>query len=106
MKVVLFGAVGKVGRVLMPALERAGHDVTPVGRDDAVGLPGHDAAVDFTRPDVVRANVERCLDERVPCVVGTTGLGDDDLAALDERARASGIPCFVAPNFALGAVLM
>jgi 4-hydroxy-tetrahydrodipicolinate reductase len=106
MKVVLYGAQGKVGSVLAPALAQAGHDVTPVGRTDTTDPGGHDAAIDFTRPDAVRANVERCLDARVACVVGTTGLDDGDLAALDDRGRATGVPCFVAPNFALGAVLM
>jgi 4-hydroxy-tetrahydrodipicolinate reductase len=105
-KVLLFGAQGKVGAVLGPRLEEAGHEVTPVGGPDTGSPDGHDAAIDFTRPDAVRGNVERCLDAAVPCVVGTTGLGEADLAALDERAREHGVPCFVAPNFALGAVLM
>ena len=106
MKVLLFGARGKVGSVLAPRLEEAGHTVTAVGRGDASDLAGHDAAVDFTRPDAVRANVERCLAADLACVVGTTGLGTDDLAELDALARERGIACFVAPNFALGAVLM
>ena len=106
MKVILFGAGGKVGSVLEPRLRAAGHDVTPVGREDGADPAGHDAAIDFTRPDAVRANVERCLDAAVPCVVGTTGLSDGDLAALDRRARDRGVACFVAPNFAVGAVLM
>jgi 4-hydroxy-tetrahydrodipicolinate reductase len=38
--------------------------------------------------------------------VGTTGLTDEELAAFDELAKERGIACFVAPNFALGAVLM
>ena len=42
----------------------------------------------------------------MPCVIGTTGLGDDDLAELDRQAREQRCACFVAPNFALGAVLM
>ncbi len=101
MNVLFFGAGGKVGKALVPALEAAGHEVTPGGDPD-----GHDAAIDFTRPDAVRANVERCVAAGVPCVVGTTGLGDDDWAALDTQAREAGVPVFYAPNFALGAVLM
>jgi 4-hydroxy-tetrahydrodipicolinate reductase len=54
----------------------------------------------------VRENVELCLGAGVPCVVGTTGLGPADLAAFDALARERAVPCFVAPNFALGAVLM
>ena len=106
MRIVFFGARGKVGSVLAPRLAAAGHEVTPVGRGDSVSLDQHEAAIDFTRPDAVRANVEACVHAAVPSIVGTTGLGDDDLADLDRRARERGVPCFVAPNFAIGAVLM
>ena len=106
MRVLLFGAGGKVGSVLGPKLAEAGHEVTPVEIGEEPTLAGHDAAVDFTRPDAVRGNVERCLRAGVPCVVGTTGLARDALDALDSLARAQGLPLFVAPNFAIGAVLM
>lgn len=106
MRILLYGAGGKVGSVLRPRLEAAGHDVTAAGRGQRPHPAGHDAAVDFTRPDAVRANVEGCLDAGVACVVGTTGLGPADLATFDALARERGIACFVAPNFALGAVLM
>jgi 4-hydroxy-tetrahydrodipicolinate reductase len=106
MRIALFGAHGKVGAVLAPRLADVGHAVTPIGRGDDADPAGHDVAVDFTRPDAARANLERCLDAAVPCVVGTTGLGDDELAALDGRARERGVACFLAPNFAVGAVLM
>jgi 4-hydroxy-tetrahydrodipicolinate reductase len=105
-RLLLFGAGGRVGSVLRPRLEEAGHDVTPVGRGESVDVAGHEASVDFTRPDAVRANVERCLAASVPCVVGTTGLGPADIAAFDSLARERAVACFVAPNFALGAVLM
>jgi 4-hydroxy-tetrahydrodipicolinate reductase len=104
--IALFGASGKVGAVLAPRLREAGHDVTPVGRGEEPDLAGHDAAIDFTRPDAVRVNVERALVAGVPALVGTTGLGEDDLAALDALAREHGVQCLVVPNFALGAVLM
>ena len=100
MKVCLFGAAGKVGGVVGPALERAGHQVVD-GRE--AGPEGCDAAVDFTRPDAVVGNVERCLAARVPAVIGTTGFDVDEV---DRAARNAGVPCFFAPNFALGAVLM
>ena len=106
MRILLLGAGGKVGAALEPRLAAAGHDVTAVGKDDVWDPAGHDAAVDFTRPDAVRANVERCLEAGVPTVVGTTGLTANDLAALDSLARDRGVACFVAPNFAIGAVLM
>ena len=106
MRVLLLGAGGKVGSALAPRLAEAGHEVTGVGRGASWDPRGHDAAVDFTRPDAVRAGVERCLGAGVPCVVGTTGLGPDDLAAFDALGRERGVACFVAPNFAVGAVLM
>ena len=106
MKVVLFGREGKVGAVLMEALGAAGHDVKGVEVGESVDLIGFDAAVDFTAPSAVLGNATAALSAGVPCVIGTTGLGDDDLAELDRSARARTIPCFLAPNFALGAVLM
>ena len=106
MRVLLFGARGKVGSVLGPQLEAAGHEVTGIEEGETVELVGHDAAVDFTTPDAVLGNVRGALGAGVPCVVGTTGLTEEALVELDGLARQKGIPCFVAPNFALGAVLM
>jgi len=99
-RVALFGAGGKVGAVLAPALEAAGHEVVD-GR--LAGPDGCDVAVDFTRPDAVAATVERCLAAGVAVVIGTTGFDHD---AVDAAARAAGVPCFHAPNFSRGAVLM
>ena len=99
MKVALFGAGGKVGSVLGPALAAAGHEVV----DARAGVEGCDAAVDFTRPDAVTENVERCVAAGIPVVIGTTGFDAD---TVDARAREAGVPCFHAPNFSLGAVLM
>jgi len=106
LRVLLFGARGKVGSVLGPRLAEAGHEVTDVERGETPAYEEQDAAIDFTRPDAVRANVEGCLDAGVACLVGTSGLAGADLVALDERSRERGVACFVAPNFALGAVLM
>ena len=106
MKVLLFGREGKVGAVLAPALRSAGHDVTGVEVGEPVVLEGIEAAVDFTVPTAVEANATRAIAAGIPCVVGTTGLREDDLERLDRLGREHGVPCFVAPNFALGAVLM
>lgn len=100
MRVALFGAGGKVGSVVAAALETAGHEVLDAR---ASGPEGCDAAVDFTRPDAVLGNVERSLAIRVPVVIGTTGF---DTEAVDAAAREAGVPCFHAPNFSQGAVLM
>ena len=95
MKLVLNGRGGKVGRVLAPALEAAGHELVELDRAEAV--------VDFTAPDAVEANVAAALARGLPCVIGTTGFDTDRVDAL---AREHGVACFYAPNFALGAVLM
>jgi 4-hydroxy-tetrahydrodipicolinate reductase len=105
-RILLFGAGGKVGSVLGPKLEEAGHSVTAVIHPGVPQYEGQDSAIDFTRPDAVRANVEGALGAGLPCIVGTTGLGPGDIAAFDSVARERGIACFVAPNFAVGAVLM
>jgi 4-hydroxy-tetrahydrodipicolinate reductase len=95
-KVVLNGRGGKVGSVLGPALQAAGHELVD-------SLDGVDACVDFTRPDAVVANVRAALEAGVPCVVGTSGA---DLTDVGEEAARRGLAVFYAPNFALGAVLM
>ena len=103
---LLFGARGKVGMVLGPRLAEAGHEVTDVERGEKPRYEDQDVAIDFTRPDTVRVNVEGCLGAGLACIVGTSGLAEGDLASLDDLAKQHGVACFVAPNFALGAVLM
>jgi 4-hydroxy-tetrahydrodipicolinate reductase len=100
MRVALYGASGKVGVLLVPAVAEAGHAVVDAR---TAGPAGCDAAIDFTRPDAVAVNVEVCLAAGVPVVIGTTGF---DLESIDGAAREAGVPCFYAPNFALGGVLM
>jgi len=94
-RIVLQGRRGKVGRVLAPALEAAGHEL--------VELDSAEALVDFTTPDAVEGNVEAALEHGIPCVIGTTSF---DQQRIDTAARERGLACFHAPNFALGAVLM
>jgi len=94
-KVTLNGRGGKVGRILAPALEAAGHQL--------VDLDAAEAMIDFTTPDSVEANVGAALERGVPCVIGTSSF---DEGKIDALARERGLACFHAPNFALGAVLM
>lgn len=95
MKVALYGADGKVGSVLGPALEKAGHELVELGEAEAM--------IDFTVPEAVEANVLAALEQGVPCVVGTTGWNP---AKAGSVAAERGLQLFVAPNFAIGAVLM
>ena len=65
-----------------------------------------DVVVDFTRPDVVMGNLRKMLPLGVHVVVGTTGFSDADLKEVDELAKAHNTALVIAPNFALGAVVM
>jgi 4-hydroxy-tetrahydrodipicolinate reductase len=98
LNVALFGRGGKVGSVLAPALEAAGHEL--------VDLPEAEVMVDFTAPDAVAGNVQRALDAGVPAVVGTSGLQGEELERLEQLALERSLRLFVVPNFAVGAVLM
>lgn len=62
--------------------------------------------VDFTRPDVVFNNVVTAIEHHVSPVVGTTGLSDEQKAEIKKLAESNNTPVFIAPNFAIGAVLM
>jgi 4-hydroxy-tetrahydrodipicolinate reductase len=79
-RLAVYGIRGRVGSVLGPALAAAGHVVADA--DPA----GCEAAVDFTRPDAVEANVRACLDAGVPVVVGTSGW---ETGPVDEEARGA-----------------
>jgi len=103
MRLALFGAEGKVGASLLPVLERAGHSVKGIEIGDEPDVRGLDAAVDFTTPEAAPRNVRAALEQRVSCVVGTTGW---DPQPLHQLAAANDLRLFVAPNFSIGAVLM
>jgi 4-hydroxy-tetrahydrodipicolinate reductase len=103
MNLAFFGAGGKVGRAVVPVLERAGHTVRAVGTGDEVDVAGLDACIDFTTPGAAPANVRAALEQGVSCVVGTTGW---DPEPFDEPARERGLRVLFAPNFSIGAVLM
>jgi 4-hydroxy-tetrahydrodipicolinate reductase len=110
-RVVVSGAAGRMGQAVCAAVERA-EDVTLAAKaDPALGieladvLGEADVAVDFTTPDVALANLRACLDAGVHAVVGTTGF-DLDAARAAAEAAGAGANCFVAPNFAIGAVLL
>ena len=92
MRILLNGRRGRVGSVLGPGLESAGHTLV-----DSLG--DADAMVDFTRPDAVASNVRAAVSAGIRCVVGTTGWETDEFADAP-------VAVFYAPNFAIGAVLM
>jgi 4-hydroxy-tetrahydrodipicolinate reductase len=106
MKVALFGHRGKVGSVLAPALEAAGHEVRGIGRGEEGNLAGIEVALDFTEPSAAGANARAALEHGVPAIVGTSGMPAEELEALEAVALERELPLLVVPNFAIGAVLM
>jgi 4-hydroxy-tetrahydrodipicolinate reductase len=110
-KVVVSGAAGRMGETTCGAVQAA-EDMELIGRADpqldtgvADVVEGADVMVDFTTPDAAPANVIAAIEAGVHAVVGSTGFNVEELRAAveDSESRAN---CFVAPNFAIGAVLM
>jgi len=109
-RVAVIGAKGRMGRAVCAAVEAAPDlelgPLVDVG-DDVEAVAGADVAVVFSTPDVAVDHVLACVRLGVHAVVGTTGWTSERLdpvrAALD---GAAGVGVLVAPNFALGAVLL
>lgn len=111
MRVAVSGARGRMGTAVCQAVSDADDLELVAAVDEGDELDeltdaGAEVVVDFTTPEAVSANVEWFLDHGLHAVVGTTGWDDDDLDRWRELSRASGAHAVVAPNFALGAVLM
>jgi 4-hydroxy-tetrahydrodipicolinate reductase len=111
-RVALSGAAGRMGRIVGPALEAAAgiELVARVEKDDDLGALAREAGahvvVDFTTPAAAAGNARAALAAGCHAVVGTTGLTASDLDDLHRRALAASLGIVVAPNFALGAVLL
>ncbi|MEI8001415.1 MAG: 4-hydroxy-tetrahydrodipicolinate reductase [Actinomycetes bacterium] len=83
-----------------------GSGVQVEGTAESLARAGAEVVVDFTVADAARVNLEWCADHGVHAVVGTTGFTDADLAHFEPRFAASPANAVIAPNFAIGAVLM
>lgn len=90
---------------MVAGLSPCGVTVT-VGLAAAIDAGKPDVMVDFTRPDAVFENALTALEKGVAPVIGTTGLSEAQRDALAKRSDETGTPAFIAPNFAIGAVLM
>lgn len=121
-KVLVSGALGRMGRTVADAVKNDS-ELELVGAVDvfdgevcgltveknlvdAIDSHKPDIMVDFTRPDSVFKNVMIALEKKVSPVVGTTGLTDDAKEKIHAATEKFQTPAFIAPNFALGAVLM
>jgi len=105
-RVAVAGAAGRMGATVCAAVEEA-EDLELTGRadpqlDTAVAdvLGDAEVLVDFTQPETVVANAREAVDAGVHAVIGTSGFEVDELRDLE------GANVFIAPNFAIGAVLM
>src|SRR5664280_1958191 len=109
-KVSVIGAAGRMGSTVCRTVEAA-PDTQLVGRydlgDDLGDLGGADVVVEFSVPGSAAANVAACIDRGRHVVVGTTGWTPEGLAALTSQlAGKPGVGVLIAPNFAIGAILM
>ncbi|WP_173029283.1 4-hydroxy-tetrahydrodipicolinate reductase [Arthrobacter sp. NEB 688] len=109
-RVAVIGAAGRMGSTVCAAVEGA-DDLELVGRfdagDDLGDLGGADVVVEFSVPDASPANVAHCVGRGVHVVVGTTGWSEERLAALrGQLGDEPSVGVLVAPNFAIGAVLL
>ena len=111
-KVGVLGARGRMGSEVVKAVNDAADCELVAALDqgdslDALVTSGAQVVVDFTTPDVVMGNLEFLVENNIHAVVGTTGFSDDRIAQLNTWLAANpkaGI--LIAPNFAIGAVLM
>lgn len=127
-RVLISGAAGRMGQQVMkavagaPDLEIAGaYDPGCPGKEvpggeetftcyaeleAAIDACNPDILVDFSRPDAVAGNLRVALAKGVHCVVGTTGVSQEEFIAIHKDNATPGTNLFVAPNFTTGAVLM
>ncbi|NLJ74600.1 MAG: 4-hydroxy-tetrahydrodipicolinate reductase [Firmicutes bacterium] len=122
MRILVSGAAGRMGQEVCKAVQQA-QDLELVGGVDIAGktVPGltmfkdlgeaidavsPDVVVDFTSPQAVEGNMEVCFARKIPMVIGTTGISDDSLQRWVERGKQANWRAIIAPNFAVGAVLM
>lgn len=72
----------------------------------AVKVNKPDVVVDFTSPQTVMKNIFTAVSLKTPIVVGTTGISNEDLQQIEKWCAEYDSPVFIAPNFAIGAVLL
>jgi len=123
LRVGVFGAGGRMGTAVCQAVagdpdlelvaaadpHHAGIElcgVTVADVADGLADGGVEVAVDFTVAEAARENLRWCADHGVHAVVGTTGLTEDDIDDVRARFEERGVNAVIAPNFAIGAVLM
>ena len=131
-KIGVVGALGKMGREVINAvctsddmklvmavdIQRLGEDIGDIlfGQENGVHIETNiektiertkpDVVIDFTQPKFVFENTQKYLNSKTKCVIGTTGLTEEQIKTLKELSDKNNTACLIAPNFSLGAVLM
>lgn len=131
-KIAVSGACGKMGQAVIKAVRAEGDlelvsaiDITNPGKDigeivenkpcgifiensldKALSEKQIDVVVDFTNPELVFNHTKLILEKGASPVIGTTGLRETEIEELKNLSQQKGLGCLIAPNFAVGAVLM
>ncbi len=129
-KVIVHGAMGKMGLIATEAISQdsglliAGfvgskdrgnsvvlneqNDSVPYTTDISYALDNYnsDVVIDLTNAQACMTAAKACSSKSIPMVTGSSGLNDNDLFELDKLAKSGDIGILVAPNFALGAVVL
>ena len=110
-KVGVLGARGRMGSEVVKAITEASDLELVAALDlgdslDALVSNGAQVVVDFTTPDSVMANLEFLISKNIHAVIGTTGFDDARIAKIKSLLASSKSGVLIAPNFAIGAVLM
>lgn len=115
MKLILNGALGRMGRAVASLAADRGHEIV-AGVDIAVGdaafpvytdwadLPAADAVIDFSNPSALEAEFAYVTAHNLPLVLCTTGLSAQQLAAVHKAAEQ--VPIFVSGNMSLGVAVL
>jgi 4-hydroxy-tetrahydrodipicolinate reductase len=133
LKIIVSGACGKMGQEvvrtvlrqddmkLVGALEKECSIGADIGKiissenlgvivtndiEGTIGKENPDCLVDFTRGSEAPGIILAALSLGLPCVVGTTGIKDEDLETIAKTSRKRKTPVLLAPNFSIGAVLL
>ncbi|MFH1761601.1 MAG: 4-hydroxy-tetrahydrodipicolinate reductase [bacterium] len=131
-RVLICGAAGKMGREAVKAVKEAAEivlvgavDISEIGKDAgevanigkinikiikdleyAIKSTKAEVVVDFTHPDTALGNIKTILNSKCYAVVGTTGLSKENLNSIQKLCDKNKVAALIAPNFAIGAVLM
>lgn len=115
MKLILNGALGRMGRAVAGLAADRGHEIV-AGVDVAAGeaafpvyadwaeCPAADAVIDFSNPAALQAELSYVTAHKLPLVLCTTGLSDEQIAAVHKAAET--VPVFFSSNMSLGVAVL